>query len=144
MSNVYYSTSNSSEINHYGVLGMKWGVHRARVNQKKANKIRKKNGSEEKARKYEDKAKAIRSKHESRSSKETVKRVENTSVGKLAVQSAVMGTYGALKYNQARAKGEGRGRAAVTGVLYDIGNVYTGGLMSVVEPRLTASDKNKR
>lgn len=141
MGNVYYSTGRSSEINHYGVLGMKWGVHRARVNQQKANKIRKKNGSEKEARKYEDKAKAIRSKHESRSSKETVKRVENASVGKLAIQSALMGTYGALKYNQARSKGESRGRAALKGTLYNIGNMNTAGWLGVVEPRLSAKKK---
>ena len=34
------SSSYGNYLAHYGVLGMKWGVHRARKNQQKAAKAR--------------------------------------------------------------------------------------------------------
>lgn len=52
------------------------------------------------------------------------------------------GGYGALKYNQARADGASRGKAALEGILYTYGNMFTGGALSVAEPRLSA--KNRR
>ena len=94
------------------------------------------------AQKFENKSKAIRAKHEVKTDKATVKRVENMSVGKVAAQSFVFGTYGALKYNQARAKDKSRGRAAVNGILGYMGNNLTIGGLSVVEPRIRAK-RNK-
>lgn len=126
---------------HYGVLGMKWGVHRSKVNAQKAREARR-TGDSSKAKYYENKSKAIRKKHEKRSGKQTVKRVENMSVGKALVQSFVFGTYGALKYNQARAKDKSRCRAAVNGILGYMGNNLTIGGLSVVEPRIRAK-RNK-
>lgn len=152
-------------LKHYGVLGMKWGVHRAKVNATKAKNLRDKQSLKEwdeianykkskgnmrgyqkakqakrsqleKAQKFENKAKAIRKKHETRSGKKTVSKVEKMSTGKALAQSMVFGTYGALKYNQARAKGYNRGKAAAGGLLGKIGNNFTGGILSIVEPRL--------
>lgn len=57
-------------------------------------------------------------------------RVNNMSTGKALAQSFLMGSYGALKYNEARARGETRGKSVVEAILYNAGNNATGGLMS--------------
>ena len=36
---VYYANENSQYIQHYGVLGMKWGQHRYKSMIKKSNKM---------------------------------------------------------------------------------------------------------
>lgn len=48
----------------------------------------------------------------------------------------IFGTYGALKYNEAKSKGASQGKAALEGVLYGYGNYATGNLLSIAEPRL--------
>lgn len=157
----------TDELYHYGVLGMKWGIHRAKVNAKKAKNLRDKQGLNEwdeianyrkskgdmkgyakakrakqsqldRAQHFENKSKAIRSKHEARAGKSTVNRVEKTSVGKAFVQSQLMGTYGALKYNEARSKGYSRGKAAFEGIIANLGNNLTWGALGVLEPRMRA------
>ena len=128
-----------NQLMHYGVLGMKWGVHRSRKYANRASKAKAK-GTTEKFEKYDNKSKAIRSKHERLAGKSTLKRADTLSTGKAIVQSMAFGTYGALKYNQIRSKGVNRGKAAVNALLHQTGNLATGGWMSVIEPRL---DKNK-
>ena len=88
------------------------------------------------AEKYAEKSKTITAKHEKLAGKETYKRVSNTSGGKTVAQALVFGTYGAVKYNQARAKGVSRGKAAVEGLLYQAGNFATGGILGIAEPRI--------
>lgn len=128
---------------HYGVLGMKWGVHRARKNQQKAAKARAK-GNTEAANKYAAKAKKIEQKHVDRTDRKTYNRVKNTSAAKLYGESLVLGTYGALKYNQARANGSTRGKSIVDGLVMGVANDLTGGLLSIAEPRATANAKRYR
>lgn len=107
-----------------------------------------------KAKKYEAKAKAAMNKgsaktakaieknearlkkHEALAGKDTIDRVKAQSTGKTLAQSYVFGSYGALKYNQARAAGAGRGKAAVDATLNAYANAFTGGWRSVIEPRV--------
>lgn len=134
-------TGSDTELYHYGVLGMKWGVHRAKVYQAKSNRARSR-GNIGDAERYQDKSNRITAKHERLSGgKNAFERASKQSMGKTLAQAAVFGTYGATKYNQARAKHASRGKAAVQATLYNVGNKMTGGLLGVVEPRL--SNRNK-
>ena len=127
---------------HYGVLGMKWGVHRAKVNQAKAADARAK-GDAEKAAKYTNKAKNIEQKHIDRTDRKTYNKVKNISTVELVGQSLVLSTYGALKYNQALASGMDFGESILTGILGYGVNTITGGIYSLAEPRNTAYNKKK-
>lgn len=157
-------------IRHYGVLGMKWGVRRSEKALERAARHRRnaedydskqslvklsdkqrakmtKNRNKELAlaKKEEQKAKDIENKHRSRAGDNTYERVKSTSTAKLLGQSWLTGgTYGALKYNQARAEGASRGKAWVEGFVSNFANNVTMGALSVVEPRTTASKRNKR
>lgn len=168
----------NDELMHYGVLGMKWGQHRARKNYAKADKMRQKIdkenaarkeyyrkgldkkfgaevtnaakvGSKEvitkynaKAAKYEAKAKRIENKHKARAGTKAYNRVKSQSTGKLVAKSLLMGTYGTLKYEQAKARNTSTGLAAVEGILYQIGDsVFTGGVLDKVEPRISARNR---
>lgn len=147
----------NDELYHYGVLGMKWGIHRSRKNAEKAKKYDKKakqlekEGKDEKssikmrnkANKARERSKYLESKHTSRTDKKTYNRVRNTSVGKLAVQSLLLGTYGSLKYNQARANNSGRAEAFVDGFASGVVNNLSFGIASVAEPRVNAHYKRK-
>lgn len=153
----------SDELYHYGVLGMKWGVHRSKKNAQKAKNRRdsaeeweeiardaKSKGKTKQAnkykrhaendrtaaKKYEAKAAKIRTKHERRTDKATVSRVEKMSTGKAVAQSMIFGTYGALKYNQARASNLTKGKSVVYGLGGMAVSVLTSGIAPVVAPRI--------
>jgi hypothetical protein len=134
-------TGIDTELYHYGVLGMKWGVHRAKVYQAKSNRARSR-GNIGDAERYQNKSNRMMEKNERLSGgKNAFERASKQSMGKTLAQAAVFGTYGATKYNQARAKHASRGKAAVQAILYNAGNKMTGGLLGVVEPRL--SNRNR-
>lgn len=134
-------TNNNDELMHYGVVGMKWGVHRARKLQAKADK-RKRKGDIKGYEKYSAKSSKIINKHKRRAGA-AYDRINNQKMSKTLLQSAVFGTYGALKYNQMRAKNVKRGYAAVGAMLANIGNQSTGQLLSVVEPRWSSGELDK-
>lgn len=130
----------STYLMHYGVLGMKWGQRRARHYAIKA----KNTSNREKSDKYANKSKQIEQKHIDRAgSKEVYNRVKNQSTAKLLGKSAIIGTYGTLNYERARAKGYSRGRSYLAGLTSETLNSLTGGFREIYEPRITAA-KNKK
>ena len=155
MTNEYY---NNDELMHYGVLGMKWGVRRASKMASKSQSLRTKsekyasegktkkaNALQAKANKLQNKSIKKMNKHtEFSGGKETVDRVRKQKLGKTVAQSLLFGTYGALKYNEARAASKSRGRAALNAVLWNAANEATLGLASVVEPRTRKNPTRKK
>lgn len=128
---------------HYGVLGMKWGTHRASKYATKASKERRK-GNTAKANKYKAKSKNIESYHKSMGGTKTYNRVKSQSTAKLVGKSLVLGTYGALNYEQARSAGVTRGKAFLYGARKGTLDYLSSGILSVVEPRTDkGSNKNK-
>lgn len=128
---------------HYGVLGMKWGIHRASKYATKASEERRK-GNTAKANKYMAKSKKIESYHKSMGGTKTYNRVKSQSTAKLYGKSLVLGTYGALNYEQARSAGVTRGKAFLHGAGRGILDSMSSGILSVVEPRMDkGSNKNK-
>lgn len=119
---------------HYGVLGMKWGQRRASKYASKASKASGK-GNTVKANKYEAKSKKIESYHKSMGGTKTYNRVKSQSAPKLFGKSLVFGSYGALRYEQAKSAGVSKGKSFLAGVSGTTLNSMSGGLLSVIEPR---------
>lgn len=121
------------ELYHYGVLGMKWGHHKAKVYTAKAKRARAR-GNMGDAQMYTAKARKATAETERLGGGKAVsQRVKKQSAGKTAAQMVLFGSYGALKYNQVRAKHASRGEAAAKATLYSIGNSMTGGLLEFHE-----------
>lgn len=98
----------------------------------------------QKADKYKAKSKQIESYHKSMGGTKTYNRVKSQSTAKLVGKSLVLGTYGALKYEQARSAGVTRGKAFLSGVGSRILDDLSSGILNVVEPRMDkGSNKNK-
>ena len=125
---------------HYGVLGMKWGQRRAAKYAKKAAKAQRR-GKTTEAREYSRQSKQIESYHRKMGGSKTYDRVKNQSTLKLVGKSYLLGTYGTLKYEQAKSANKTTGRSLVNAVAHETANRFTGGIVSVVEPRLDSSDK---
>lgn len=137
---IIYTTNDNYEIQHYGVLGMKWGIRRSRKQLEAAAAARAK-GDTKQAKELEKKSKQTLQKHISRTSKATVDKVSNTSTGKLVAESLLTGTYGALVYNQMRAdKKTSRLSAIGEAIVADIVNGFTSGLLSIIQPRVKSGE----
>lgn len=113
---------NQNELYHYGVLGMKWGHRRARKMVERAKRLDQK-GRNRGNDVYKAKANVLRAKANlinkrnvrllgggSRGEK-AYDRIGKTGLAKAVAQTGLMGSYGALSYQEARAKGNKRGRA---------------------------------
>jgi hypothetical protein len=165
----------NGELKHYGIIGMKWGVRRARRKEakqayKKATdkafseyerSIKKieqpyKRGQNPSAKdqarelaaekRYADaaaKAKAqykraktdksndaaiLKNKYGS-TTKSAAKRMTQMSTGKALGQAMLMGSYGAMRYNELRAGGQSRGKAAAQAIMDNAINQYTYGAL---------------
>lgn len=131
---------NQNELYHYGVVGMKWGHRRARKMMERAGSL------DQKARNrgndvYRAKANVLRSKADlinkknirrlGKDGKALYQKIGKTSGKKIAAQTVLMGSYGALKYNKARLKGNGRGKAYVKGLVANELNIVTGGTLGL-------------
>lgn len=149
---------------HYGVLGMKWGQRRARKYAEKAKTARdsakewdeisrhaKQGGKTQKeidsykkharkdranAKKYSKKSKKIESYHRSMAGDKTYDLVKAKRTSTLVSESYILGTYGALKYNQALAAGKSIGKSFISGVGHAYLDSLTFGAASIVSPRL--------
>jgi len=64
-------------------------------------------------------------------SKSLNEKIQTSNVGKQIVKSMLLGGYGALHYDAAKANGNGTGKAIVGGLLADMGNNLTAGLLGV-------------
>lgn len=69
------------------------------------------------------------------------KRIVNQSFGKSLVQTFLMGSYGAKKYNQYRAEGSGRVASAAKGALWNAANQATLGRVSKVSDHAAKSKR---
>lgn len=128
---------------HYGVLGMKWGQRRASKYAQKASKASRK-GNTVKAAKYKAKSNKIESYHKSMGGTKTYNRVKSQSTAKLYGKSLVMGTYGTLKYEQARSTGASRGKAFLSGLGSGVLDSISGGALGIIEPRMDKGSNRNR
>ena len=144
---------NQNELYHYGVVGMKWGHRRARKMMERAGRL------DQKARNrgndvYKAKANVLRSKADlinkknirrlGKDGKALYQKIGKTSGAKVAAQAALMGSYGALKYNKARLNGNGRGKAYVKGIVANNLNIVTGGKLGLGQGADLASKMRER
>lgn len=125
-----------SYLQHYGVLGMKWGQRRARKLTEKASKT----SDKAKARMYRGMAKAIETKHRKLGG-DAYDYTKAQSVGKAYLKSQLFTTYGALKYNEARAQGATRTEAVGRGLVEGFANGLTYGVRGIVRPRIEARSR---
>lgn len=118
----------NNELMHYGVLGMKWGIRKARKSG--SDYTYKSHGQkkyEKKLAKQEAKGASAAKVTRTRNQLETYKKrdknrqtyAENTSVGKSVAKGILMGPFGSGNYNRLRAAGHTR--------LYSVGvsNIVT-------------------
>lgn len=150
----YTDQMQDTYLQHYGVIGMKWGVKRGKRIESQAAATRKKAQAAKsagkmskyeklssKASKQQAHANKIAKKHNALAGKKQMDYAANQSWGKTIVKTALMGSYGTLKYNQLRTHGVSKGKAAVAGMLSGSINRMSGGIVSVAEPRATAAAK---
>lgn len=163
---MYYtemSPHSDNYLQHYGVVGMKWGVRRANKFATKARIARDSakewdemasaaaaKGKTKRAAKYKQyaaddradanaldaKSKQIQKTHEQRAGgKKSLDYSTKESTGKTIAKSLAMGSYGAMKYNEARTKGTNRVKSLAEGMIYGTANRATAGVVGMVEPR---------
>lgn len=128
----YYDTGD--ELRHYGVLGMRWGIRRSKeVKGVKTNK-RKYKGNKEAYQKDMKKARIdAANRLYSKNSKKTNAEIASWTRGESAARVMLLGSYGSLKYTQAKNRGTDTGKAAVEAILYNWGNNMSGSLLSGLE-----------
>ena len=119
---------------HYGVLGMKWGMHRAaKTGTSYSYKSMKTKRLEKSAANAQAKGKKNASKLSAKaaaskkSDANRQKYAKKTSVGKALAQNLLLGTPGAISYQKMRANGTSRGKAAAAHIISGVaGGVVAG------------------
>lgn len=123
---------NDNELKHYGVLGMKWGQHKAdktgstytyrsmgqKKYERKVAKLQNKNAKAAKMRKAQSKLNHLKRRDANRQAY-----ADTTSVGKTVVKGLLLGPFGSGNYNRMRAAGHTR-----VGAMF-ASNVITGTLL---------------
>ena len=108
---------NQNELYHYGVLGMKWGMHRATRKgstytykshgqkkwEKKLAKVEMKGKSEKKINKTANKLETFKMRDQNRQDY-----AKKTGVGRSVAKTLLFGPFGSGGYNRLRAAGHGR------------------------------------
>jgi len=164
---VYYA-GGEDHIAHYGVLGMKWGVHKAKSYQAKANKYRARakdnaefgksyhqtsgqrarnkaysNYLNKKANKYQAKANRIKSRTKTLAG--SAYNYTNKESGiKTVAKWLIMGNYGSLQYNRYRSQNNSRGKAFVKSMLDSSINSMSLGAYSFGADMARLEDSKKR
>ena len=164
---IYLANDNSNCIQHHGVLGMKLGHHRYKVNMRKAKNAR------QAAKEWDEIAAAERERGKKRPSgyytsykkkhlaaankyTDNAKKWKKTNIiysggkkvydytlhqktGKTVAKALLMGDYGALKYNQSRVKGDSRLKSLGRALVYQFADNISLGSVSSADDR-----KNKK
>lgn len=110
-----------SELKHYGVVGMRWGVRRSSEFKSAKVASRGKSGVERKKLLDDAREKALIRQQPFLTAGGS-KRIAGLSLGRNIAQQLFVGNFGATIYNEMRAGGASRGRAWVVGVMASIGN----------------------
>ena len=122
-----------TELYHYGVLGMKWGMHKAKKNGTEYNyrsfgqkryqkKLAKAQSKGRDTTKIEARLEGFKKRDAARQSY-----AESTKTGHAVARALLLGPYGAGSYNRARAAGMSVGKSATLGVLSAVGIPITMG-----------------
>jgi hypothetical protein len=115
------------ELKHYGVLGMKWGVRKARKLESKAGRLRAEGKNEAADRAQSKSVKKMEKHTKLAGGKKAVDYIDKKSTARLTLESLFLTTYGSLRYNQLRAEGMNRGRSFTKSLLpITINNLSSG------------------
>ncbi len=114
-------------------LSKKDQAREAAAEKRYADEVAKAKADYKKAKNDKSKDVAIANKLYSKQNKQANEAVANMSTGKALAQSFLLGSYGALKYNEAKGRGASTGKAVVNGMLYQMGDSATGGVVSSVQ-----------